>query len=124
MRWSLRSSHRDLGSLVRIDGNDGIADIAVDGAGHVAISGTLGGPLDGGPAQTNVDALVAGLDAATGNVRWRKVYATAGDDRAFALTSGRNGDVYACVGLGGAFDFGVPVIGAASPASVLVRIAP
>jgi hypothetical protein len=46
------------------------------------------------------------------------------DDRASAVTCGRNGDVYACVGIGGAFDFGMPVIGAPAPAAVLLRIAP
>jgi hypothetical protein len=63
-------------------------------------------------------------DGATGNSRWRKVYSTARDDRASAVTYGRNGDVYACVGIGADFDFGMPVIGATGPAAVLLRIAP
>jgi hypothetical protein len=40
------------------------------------------------------------------------------------LTYGRNGDVYALVGLSGAFDFGQPMIGAPGPAGVLLRLAP
>jgi hypothetical protein len=31
------------------------------------------------------------------------------------LTYGRNGDLYALVGVGGPYDLGMPIIGAASP---------
>jgi hypothetical protein len=104
-------------------GDDGASRIRVD-AGLVALSGTLGGTLDGGTPAGGVDALVAGLEAATGAPRWRHVYATAGDERSFGLTIGRDGDVYALVSLGGEIDFGKPIIGPASPAAVLLRIAP
>jgi hypothetical protein len=104
--------------------NDGVGDIAVDAAGHVVIVASVGGAIDGGTSLGGVDSVVASFDSATGSSRWRQVYSTAGDDRASAVTYGRNGDVYACVGIGGAFDFGMPVIGAPAPAAVLLRIAP
>jgi len=46
------------------------------------------------------------------------------DDRSFAVTFGRNGDIYALVNLPSPYDFGVPVIGGAGYAAVLLRIAP
>jgi len=105
-------------------GNDGVGDIAVDAAGHVAIVATVSGPIDGGSSAGGLDSLVASFESATGASRWRKVYSTSGDDRASALTYGRDGDLYACVGVAGPFDFGLPVIGAPSPAAALLRIAP
>ena len=105
-------------------GDDGIWDVMVDAAGHVAVAGTVGGSLAGGPPSSDLDAVVAAFDAATGKPRWRNVYATALNDRASALTLGRNGDVYACLSLGPGFDFGSPIIGETNPASVLLRIAP
>jgi hypothetical protein len=104
--------------------DDRVGDIAVDAAGHVAMVGSVGGAIDGGTSAGGVDSLVASFDAASGTSRWRKVYSTSGDDRASALTFGRNGDLYACVGIGGAYDFGMPIIGAPGPAAVLLRIAP
>ena len=100
-------------------GTDQILDVAADAAGHVVVSGDFGGA-----GTTNVDAFVASFEATTGASRWRHVFATSGDDRSFAATYGRNGDVYALVGLGGAFDFGMPILGPAGPAAVLLRIAP
>ncbi|HEX7843169.1 MAG TPA: hypothetical protein VF469_37115, partial [Kofleriaceae bacterium] len=105
-------------------GDDAILDLAADAAGHVVASGYVGGPIDGGTSAGGVDSLVASFDAANGNPRWRKVFSTSGDERSFAITYGRNGDVYALIGIGGPYDFGMPVIGAASPAAVLLRIAP
>lgn len=125
--------------VVKLHGNDGsvawavslgsvnddrIGAIAVDAAGHVVIGGAVGGPIDGGTSLGGTDAFFASFDSATGSSRWRKVYSTAGNDGGSGLTYGRNGDVYACLGLAGAFDFGMPIIGAPSPASVLLRIAP
>ena len=104
--------------------SDGTLDLAIDGAGHVVVAGSVGGPIDGGTSAGGVDALVASFDASNGTPGWRKVFSTSGDDRAFAVTYGRNHDVYAVVNVGGAYDFGMPVIGAASPAAVLLRIAP
>jgi predicted secreted protein len=104
--------------------NDGVGDIAVGAAGHVAMVGSVGGAIDGGTSLGGVDSLVASFESATGAARWRKVYSTSGDDRASAITYGRNGDVYACVGIAGPFDFGIPIIGAPGPAAALLRIAP
>jgi hypothetical protein len=105
-------------------GTDGVLDLAVDAAGHVALSGSLGGSLDGKATAGGVDALVASFEAATGAMRWHDTYSTEGNDYAFALTYGRNGDVYAVVNVAGPYAFGVPVIGAANPSSVVLRIAP
>lgn len=98
---------------------DHAGDIAVDGAGHVV----FGGSLDGMPGAAG-DALLESLDATSGATRWTKKFATAGSDIAATMTYGRNGDVYAIVNLGGGFDFGMPIIGVASPSSVVLRIAP
>jgi hypothetical protein len=111
---------QSIGSL----GSDGPSDLAIDTAGHVAVTGNVGGPIDGGTSAGAIDAVVASFDANNGTPRWRKVFSTAGDDRNFAVTYGRNGDLYMLVDIGGSYDFGVPIIGAASPAAVLLRIAP
>ncbi|HEX3482836.1 MAG TPA: hypothetical protein VHT91_47835, partial [Kofleriaceae bacterium] len=105
-------------------GIDGVGDIAVDAAGHVVLAASLGGAIDGGTSAGGVDATIASFDAANGTAGWRKVFSTKGDDRASAVTFGRNGDIYAIVNLGDAYDFGMPVIGAASYSAVLLRIAP
>jgi hypothetical protein len=105
-------------------GDDGTLDIAADAAGHIVVAGVVGGAIDSGTSAGGVDALVASFDAANGTPGWRKVFSTAGDDRSFAITSGRNGDVYVLVNVGGAFDFGMPIIGAAGPSAVVLRIAP
>ena len=105
-------------------GDDGILDLAADAAGHVVVAGAVGGAIDSGTSAGGVDALVASFDASNGNAGWRKVFSTAKDDRSFAVTFGRNGDVYALVNVGDAFDFGMPILGAAAPSAVLLRIAP
>jgi hypothetical protein len=105
-------------------GDDGTLDIAADAAGHVVVAGVVGGAIDNATSAGGVDALIASFDAANGTPGWRKVFSTAGDDRSFAVTYGRNGDVYGLVNVGGSFDFGVPVIGAPAPSAVLLRIAP
>lgn len=100
-------------------GTDRSGDIAVDAMGRVV----LGASLNGTPT-ANGDALLESLDASNGSSRWAKMFATPGSDGVGVVTYGRNGDVYATVGLGGTFDFGMPIIGAAGPAAVLLRIAP
>jgi hypothetical protein len=98
---------------------DRSGDIAVDAMGHVVV----GASLNGTPT-ANGDALLESLDASNGSSRWAKMFATPGADGIGVVTNGRNGDIYATVGLGGTFDFGMPIIGAAGPAAVLLRIAP
>lgn len=112
------------GTSLGSTGIDGVGDIAVDAKGHVVLAASLGGPIDGGTSVGGVDAMIATFDAVNGAAGWRKVFSTKGDDRASAVTFGRNGDIYAIVNVGDAFDFGMPVIGAASYAAVLLRIAP
>jgi hypothetical protein len=79
-------------------------------------------PPDAGPGSDG--APPASLDPMNGAPRWRKVLSTTGDDRSFAVTYGRNGDVYALVNMVSPYHFGVPVIGAANYAAVVLRIAP
>ena len=98
---------------------DRAGDLAVDAAGHVV----LGASVNASPT-ANGDALLESFDASNGASRWSKMFSTAGADSASAVTYGRNGDLYAVVNIGGSYDFGMPVIGAASPAAVLLRIAP
>ncbi|HEU4727365.1 MAG TPA: hypothetical protein VFT22_05740 [Kofleriaceae bacterium] len=105
-------------------GDDRVGDIAVDAAGHAVIAGTVAGPIDGGGSMGGSDAVLASFDSATGSSRWRTVYSTAGGDSGSAVTYGRDGDLYACVGIGGDIDLGTPIIGAAAPAAVLLRIVP
>ncbi len=100
-------------------GTDRAGDIAVDAMGHVV----LGASLNGTPT-ANGDALLESFDASNGSSRWVKTIATPGPDGVGNVIFGRNGDLYATVGIGGAFDFGTPIIGAAGPAAVLLRIAP
>lgn len=100
-------------------GTDRAGDIAVDAMGHVV----LGASVNGTPT-ANGDALLESFDASNGSSRWAKMFATPGSDGVGTVISGRNGDLYATVGLGAAFDFGMPIIGAAGPAAVLLRIAP
>jgi hypothetical protein len=105
--------------------NDAAGGIAVDAAGHVVITGRIAGPLDDAATSAGgLDAFIASFDAATGAQRWRKVISTAGDDFGGGVSVGNNGDVYAIIGLGDAFDFGMPIVGPAGPASVLLRIVP
>jgi len=119
--WAISLGTAAMGTT---NGVDSILDAAVDTAGHLAIAGVLGGPLDGKTSAGGLDAYVASLDTSNGALRWRNIYSSDKDDRAFAVTVGRNGDVYAVIDLGGPFDFGMPIIGAATPTSVLLRLAP
>jgi hypothetical protein len=100
-------------------GTDRAGDIAVDATGHVV----LGASLNGTP-MANGDALLESFDASNGSSRWARMFATPGSDGIGVVTYGRNGDLYVTVGIGGAFDFGTPIIGAAGPAAVLLRVAP
>lgn len=94
-------------------------DLAVDGAGHVVFTGSVAGS-----ATATGDAVIESFDGSNGSSRWKKTFATPGSDGGSSVTYGRNSDLYALVGIGGPFDFGMPVIGAASPAAVMLRIAP
>lgn len=104
--------------------DDGGSRIALDARGNVAVGAFVGGPLDGGPSAGGRDPVIATFDAATGAKRWRRTYSTAGDDGAPAVIYGADGDLYATLGLDGPFDFGVPLLGALNPVSVLLRLAP
>lgn len=94
-------------------GDDGVSRIVVDNAGRPAVIGN-----------SNDDALIAGLDPNNGAVRWQKTIASSGVDYGWTMSVGVTGDLYAVVDLGGAVDFGTPVIGPPAPASVIMRIAP
>jgi hypothetical protein len=94
-------------------GDDGVNRVVVDHGGHPVVVGGQNG-----------DAAIVSLDTNNGSVRWQRKVATAGTDGVFTASVGATGDIYAVVNLGGAFDFGMPVIGPPAPASVVMRIAP
>lgn len=94
-------------------GDDGPNRIVVDPSGRPAVIGGL-----------NSDAVIASLDPSNGAIRWQKTIATPGVDYGWTMSVGATGDLYAVVNLGGAFDFGKPLIGPAAPASVVMRIVP
>jgi hypothetical protein len=105
-------------------GDDGVLRIAVDGQGRLAFAGIAAGALDDEPTAGGLDAVVASFEASTGDLRWRHIYSTPGDDRGWDLTYGRDGDLYATISIADTFDFGRPIVGAPNPAGVLLRIAP
>ncbi len=118
----LRSGDGSVAWAIGFGGTDDdfAGKIAVDARGRVAVASTVSGPL----AIAGLDAVLTALDGASGSLRWRRVYSTAGDDRLGVVTCGRDGDLYAGVSLGGPFDFGLPILGTPNPAAVLLRIAP
>ena len=109
---------------VSSNGFEGARAIAVDRAGHVAVVGALNGSFDGTPPLGGLDGFVASFEGATGALRFRKVYATTGDDYSLGVAYGTNGDLYAAAHVGAAFDFGQPVLGPAGGTNVLIRMAP
>jgi hypothetical protein len=94
-------------------GDDSASRILVDKGGHPFVVGNM-----------NQDAVIASFEPGNGAMRWQKLVATTGTDGVFTASLGTTGDIYAVVNLGGTFDFGVPLIGPAAPASVVLRLAP
>jgi len=119
--WAISFGSVEPGSGTRVDG---VGGLAVDAAGHVTVAGNTAGPLEGASSAGGRDGFIASFDTATGAAHWRTIISTAGEDGAGRLVYGRNGDLYATVEIGAPFDFGTPIIGAPSPANVLLRIAP
>ena len=106
-------------------GDDNVRGIAVDARGHVAVGGWVTARfrqrhLHSAARMRNVVAEYATPRRAI--YLWRKIFSTAGDDRAYFMTYGISGDLYAIVNMGGAYDFGHPIIGPAAPSSVILRI--
>jgi hypothetical protein len=95
------------------DADDSAMHITTDAAGNPVVSGFLGS-----------DAFITSFDTRTGAARWQHTIHTTGASYGWTLTTGVDGDLYAVVNLGGAFDFGVPLIGPPGPASVILRITP
>jgi hypothetical protein len=106
-------------------GDDGVRGTIVDAQGHVFVAGWAVGTIDNTvPTLGGADAVITSYAASDGAIRWRHIYSTAGDDRAWPTTFGTTGDYYVAVHLGGAYDFGTPIIGPANPSSVIMRFAP
>jgi hypothetical protein len=105
-------------------GNETSGRIAVDSNGHLAFAGPIAGAFEGGETAGGNDALLAEFSTADGTRLWKHVYSTGGDDGGGGVVYGPSGDLFASIGLGGAFDFGHPVIGDPSPLDVLMRIVP
>ena len=80
------------------------------------------GQLDGFQTNGGRDAFVGVYNTADGSPKWRHVYSTTGDDGVGPVAFARSGDVLATVSLAADYDFGTPIIGAASPVSVLLRV--
>ncbi len=105
--------------------NENAGRSTVDGKGHLAFSGNVAGALDGMPTAGGHDAYVAEFSTADGSLIWQHLYSTAGDDGGGGVVYGATtGDLFASVGLGGTYDFGMPITGDPNPLSVLIRIAP
>jgi hypothetical protein len=105
-------------------GAENAGRIALDNNGHVAFAGGLAGALNGGPTLGGADGYVAEFSQKDGSLIWQHVFSTAGDDGGGGVVYGESGDLIASVGLGGAYDFGMPVIGDPNPLDVLIRIKP
>jgi hypothetical protein len=105
--------------------NENAGAIAVDNNGHVAFAGSVAGAFEGNPTNGGYDAIIAEFSSTDGSRRWLHLYSTAGDDGGGGVVYGvATGDLFAVVNLGGAYDFGMPVIGDPNPIGVLMRIAP
>jgi hypothetical protein len=105
-------------------GNETAGRIAVDNHGHVAFAGVLAGSFEGSATQGGNDALLAEFSTTDGTRLWDHVYSTPGDDGGGGVVYGESGDLFASIGLGGNYDFGMPVIGDPNPLDVLMRVAP
>ena len=106
-------------------GDDGPFELVADDHGRLFLGAGLGAALEGESSLGGTDAMIVSLDAAgNGALRWRKIISTPGAEFGQSLAIGLDGDVLAALNLGGAFDFGVPIVGPPSPAAVLLRIAP
>jgi hypothetical protein len=108
------------GSMV----DDFCGRIAVDGRGNLTFAGAVRGPLDGSATAGIGVGMITQYDTATGAIKWRKMIATPTDAGAGPVTYGTSGDLLVAISLGGAYDFGKPIIGAAAPRAVLARMVP
>lgn len=72
--------------------DDAILDVAISGAGLIAVAGTTDGPLDGYPNR-QIDAWVASYDAA-GSRRWLRRFGTPQDEIVTSVAIADAGDVW------------------------------
>ena len=105
-------------------GDETSGRIAVDNNGHLAFAGPLAGAFEGGQTAGGNDALLAEFNTKDGTRIWDHVYSTPGDDGGGGVVYGESGDLFASIGLGGPYDFGMPVSGDPDPLCVLMRVAP
>jgi hypothetical protein len=105
-------------------GSDNLLGVAVDPSGRVLVSGNAAGALNlGGGNAGGLDAFLACYEGA-GQLRWKRVIGTGGDDRGWGVTFGADGMAYATVTVAGPVDLGVPLIGPANPAGLVLKIVP
>jgi hypothetical protein len=105
--------------------SDGGGRIAVDARGHLAFAGAMAGQLGNMPTLGGRDGYLAEFSTADGSLIWDHLYSTGADDGTGGVVYGLvTGDLFASVGVGGAYDFGMPIIGDPAPIDVLIRIAP
>jgi hypothetical protein len=111
---SIGSTGIDQPSRIEVDPRTGV----------VILAGSVGGEVEpGGDYAGGIDTVIAAYDPGAGDRRWLKVLGTTGDDRGGPVGSGSDA-VYAAFGVGGAIDVGVPIIGAPSPAGLLLKLEP
>jgi hypothetical protein len=105
-------------------GPDTVSDIAVDAAGRVYVTATVGGAIEpGGPYAGALDAALVSFDG-VGARRWARVLGTAGDDRAWTVAVGSDA-IYYGLSVAGPVDLGgVPIIGAPDPHGLLLKLQP
>ena len=100
--------------------------LALDGAGHLLVTGTIAGPLEtGGTHFGGLDAALASYDASTGTRRWLQILGTPGADRGWAVHAGAGAAYF---GLSVAEPLNllgpVPLVGAAAYTALMLKIAP
>jgi Beta-propeller repeat len=91
---------------IQTDKRDIALAVATDAGGNIFVAGMTEGVFPGGPARnTSEDAWVAKLDSA-GVVNWLTQIHTDGDDRAYAISAGTEGDVFVAGSTTGLFPGG------------------
>jgi hypothetical protein len=107
-------------------GDDGASAIAINSSGQIVVSGDISGPLQAGGAFSGATDAVLASFASDGTQLWTKVIGTSGSDHGSGVTNGSNA-FYAAIDLAsdiGPTIEGVPIVGAAAPVGLLLKIQP
>lgn len=110
--------------------NNVVTSLAAGGDGSVLIAGEMDGTVDFGegpvmPPDNYSDAFLVKLDAATGEVRWARVYGGLDDQRPGGVAADAAGGAFLAVTVSGTIDVGGVSATSAGGADVVVaRVAP